>query len=245
MVEQSSGSDEEGGESEVSEDDGPKDLPESLQRVFSFPGAIEDYTLTQHEREMRNSSIFNKVTTKADTHTTSETLEETRIKKANDLYETKSLFKGAIKATDRHIAPLVSVKLDRKQRRLEKEETTGKNWGQMKRVELTDEVKADLRAIRMRNQLFKDRFYKTNDSKKLPEFFQIGTVVDDGRGLDNRTDRWTKKQRKGTIAQQFLMDDQASGFSKKKYEQLNEKKRRMGDKKRQLKINLKNKHKGK
>ena len=41
----------------------------------------------------------------------------------------------------------------------------------MKKVELTDEIKADLRAIQLRNSIFKDRFYKTNDSKKLPEYF--------------------------------------------------------------------------
>lgn len=41
----------------------------------------------------------------------------------------------------------------------------------MSRVELTEEVKADLRAIKLRNQIFKDRFYKSSDFKKLPEFF--------------------------------------------------------------------------
>ena len=52
-----------------------------------------------------------------------------------------------------------------------REETAGKNWGHMKKVELTVEIKADLRALKLRNQLFSDRFYKTNDSKKLPEYF--------------------------------------------------------------------------
>ena len=110
-------------------------------------------------------------------------------------------------------------------------------WGHMKKVELTDEVKADLRALKLRNQLFANRFYKTGDSKKLPEYFQIGTVVDDPRSLSGKTDRLTKKQRKGTIAQQFLKDDEAQGFSKRKYEGLNERKRRMGDKKKSIKMN--------
>jgi len=65
----------------------------------------------------------------------------------------------------------VSVKLDKKQRRQESIETSGKMWGHMKKVELTDEVKADLRALKLRNQLFANRFYKTGDSKKLPEYF--------------------------------------------------------------------------
>ena len=41
----------------------------------------------------------------------------------------------------------------------------------MKKVELTDEIKADLRAIKLRNQIFNKSFYKTNDTNKLPEYF--------------------------------------------------------------------------
>lgn len=118
----------------------------------------------------------------------------------------------------------------------DRELTAGKAWDNMAKVELTDEIKADLRAIRLRNQIFKDRFYKTADSKKLPEYFQIGTVVDDPRAEGGNKDRLTKKQRKGTIAQQFLEDDQAAGFSKRKYESLNDKRRRMGTKKKSIKI---------
>jgi len=42
-------------------------------------------------------------------------------------------------------------KLDRKANRIKREETAGKSWGHMKKVELTDEIKADLRAIKLRN----------------------------------------------------------------------------------------------
>ena len=51
----------------------------------------------------------------------------------------------------------------------------------------------------------------------------------------------TKKEAKGGIAQQFLKDDEARGFSKRKYEGVNERLRRMGEKKRRLRIN-KDKH---
>ena len=60
-------------------------------------------------------------------------------------------------------------------------------------------------------------------------------MADDPSDFTGRTDRLTKKQRKGRIAEQFLMDDDAQGFSKKKYESLNDKKRRMGEKKKSLK----------
>ena len=109
----------------------------------------------------------------------------------------------------------------------------------MPKVELTEEIKADLRAIKLRNQIFKDRFYKSSDSKKLPEYFQIGTIVDDPRAEGGNKNRLTKRERKATIAQQFLEDDDAAGFSKRKYETLNDKRRRMGDKKKNIKINKK------
>ena len=41
----------------------------------------------------------------------------------------------------------------------------------------------------------------------------------------------------GSIARQFLMDDEAQGFSKRKYEKLNDKRRRMGEKKQKLEKN--------
>jgi hypothetical protein len=41
----------------------------------------------------------------------------------------------------------------------------------MKKVELTEEVKADLRAIKLRNQIFAKRHYGNADYKKLPEYF--------------------------------------------------------------------------
>ena len=36
----------------------------------------------------------------------------------------------------------------------------------MEKVELTEEVKADLRALQYRDQIFSKKFYKSNDSKK-------------------------------------------------------------------------------
>ena len=143
---------------------------------------------------------------------------------------------GSIAVNDKKIKPLNSVELDRKARMKERETNTGKAWGYMPKVEMTEELKTDLRTIQMRNMIFPKRFYRANDSKKLPEYFQIGTVVDDG-GIHSRVGRLKKKDQKKSIAQQFLMDDQGSGFSKRKYETLNDKRRRMGDKKKALKRN--------
>ena len=105
----------------------------------------------------------------------------------------------------------------------------------MPQVELTEELKADLKALKLRNYIYPNRFYKTPDSKNLPQYFQIGTIVTDKN--DMRTERLTKKEAKGSLAEQFLKDDEARGFSKKKYEAVNERSRRMGEKRRNYKMN--------
>ena len=103
----------------------------------------------------------------------------------------------------------------------------------MPKVELTEELKEDLRVLKFRKHIFPKRFYKQADSDKLPSYFQIGTIVDDG-GVQARKERMTKKEQKGSIAQQFLRDDQETGFSKRKYENRNDRLRNMGNRKKQI-----------
>ena len=90
-----------------------------------------------------------------------------------------------------------------------------------------------MKAIQFRNQIFAKKFYKKNDSNKLPQYFQIATVVDDGLGFAKNG----KKVKASSIADQFLREDEATGFSKRKYERINDKRRRMGDKKLKIKKN--------
>ena len=97
------------------------------------------------------------------------------------------------------LPPLNNVVLKQKERRIEREKTAGRAWGEMSKVELTEELRADLKALKLRNFIYPSRFYKTNDSKKLPQYFQVGTVVTDKN--DMRTERLTKKESKGSIAQ--------------------------------------------
>ena len=102
---------------------------------------------------------------------------------------------------------------------------------------MTEELKADLRAIQYRDKIYTKRFYKKSEYKKLPQFFQIGTVVDDPRVHGNNIDRHKSKGKggAGSIARQFLMDDDATGFSKRKYEEANSRLRRMGEKRSHMK----------
>ena len=46
---------------------------------------------------------------------------------------------------------MFTEKLDKKQRLIDKDKDAGKAWGKMEKVEMTDELKNDLKAIKFRN----------------------------------------------------------------------------------------------
>ena len=72
-----------------------------------------------------------------------------KMKRANKLFETQNLFQGALNA--KVIKPMFSDKLDKKQRILDREKNAGAAWGSMEKVELTEELKYDLKTIKFRN----------------------------------------------------------------------------------------------
>ncbi|XP_053464311.1 deoxynucleotidyltransferase terminal-interacting protein 2-like [Nycticebus coucang] len=65
-----------------------------------------------------------------------------------------------------------------KKRRKERQKTAGDVWSGMKAPELTDELKNDLKALKMRASMDPKRFYKKNDRDVFPKYFQIGTIID-------------------------------------------------------------------
>lgn len=65
-------------------------------------------------------------------------------------------------------------------------DATLKKWFGMKKQELTPEKTAMLTALKLRGFASKNKFYKGNDSNKLPEFFQIGTEIAGGLGNGGR-----------------------------------------------------------
>ena len=71
------------------------------------------------------------------------------MKRANKLFESQNLFQGPLNA--KVIKPMFSDKLDKKQRILDREKNAGKAWGSMEKVELTEELKYDLKTIKFRN----------------------------------------------------------------------------------------------
>ena len=97
-------------------------------------------------------------------------------------------------------------------RRSERERTAGGDWFNMAKPELTDEKKKDLELLKMRKVLDTKTFYKKNDIQEFPKYFEVGTVVDNA--TDFYSDRIPKRQRKQTLVDELLADEQ-SGRKKK------------------------------
>ncbi|OQV23548.1 putative Deoxynucleotidyltransferase terminal-interacting protein 2 [Hypsibius exemplaris] len=108
--------------------------------------------------------------------------------------------------------------IQKKQRRKERMKTKGEKWFNMAAPELTDELKNDLKAIRMRDTLDPSRFYKAPDTKGIPKFFQIGTVVE--TAADFYSSRIPKRQRKKTIVEELLVDAEFKRYRKRKANEL-------------------------
>ncbi|CAM9276139.1 unnamed protein product [Choristocarpus tenellus] len=92
----------------------------------------------------------------------------------------------------------------------------------MKKAEMTDELKRDLKVIRMRNYLDPKRFYKSADATS--KFVQVGTVKDGP--MDRPSGRLTKKQRKQTLVDELLVgDEKFRDYSKRQYLSIQDAKR--------------------
>jgi len=112
----------------------------------------------------------------------------------------------------------IGKKKAKKLRKEEREKTKGKDWFNMSAPEMTEERKLDLEVIQMRGAADPKRFYKKSDSKDLPKYFQIGTVVDSP--YDFYSDRIPKKDRKRTLVDELLADAEFKKYNKRKYVQI-------------------------
>ncbi|KAM5142471.1 deoxynucleotidyltransferase terminal-interacting protein 2 [Mantella aurantiaca] len=106
----------------------------------------------------------------------------------------------------------------KKLRKEEREKTSGQGWFNMKAPEMTEELKNDLKALKMRSAMDPKHFYKKNDREGFPKYFQVGTVVDNP--LDFYHSRIPKKQRKRTIVEELLVDSEFRRYNKKKYQEI-------------------------
>ncbi|CAL7947870.1 unnamed protein product [Xylocopa violacea] len=141
----------------------------------------------------------------------------------------KILEKSVIKPGFEQLQAIPPYKLSEKRllemRRKERSKTKGSDWFNMRAPELTPEVKHDLEVLQMRSVLDPKRFYKKNDLKTLPKFFQVGKVMDSP--LDYYSGRLVKKERKKTIVDELMADAQFSKYNKRKYKEIIDEKKKL------------------
>lgn len=110
------------------------------------------------------------------------------------------------------LASLKRQKAEQK-REAKKNDNAGKKWFGMQATEVTAEVATTLKLLKMRHVLNPKHFMKADRSKKLPKYFQIGTVVDGAQ--DYYSEGRAKK--KTTMVDDLLADASFRQYHKKKY----------------------------
>lgn len=123
-----------------------------------------------------------------------------------------------------------SYRQGKKERKAERESTAGTQWYNFKPPEMTEEIKRDLKILQMRSVLDPKRFYKQNDRRTLPKYFQIGKIK--GDATDFYSSRMPKKQRKATLTEELLADAEFRRYQKRKYNEIQMKQKEMGSWKR-------------
>lgn len=108
-------------------------------------------------------------------------------------------------------------------------DTAGKDWFDLPATEITDEIKTDLRVLRLRSALDPKTFYKKFDETKFPKHFQMGTVIEGP--TEYYSSRLTNKQRKRTMAEEIMADDHLTQVRKKRYTKMQEEKAQWSSKK--------------
>ncbi|EDV99001.1 deoxynucleotidyltransferase terminal-interacting protein 2 [Drosophila grimshawi] len=101
--------------------------------------------------------------------------------------------------------------------RSERSKTKGSGWFDLPATEITREMRNELKIIQMRSVLDPKHFYKKNDLRVLPKYFQVGTVQHSP--LDYYSERHTRKTKK-SLVDELLADEDFQKFNKRKYKEV-------------------------
>ncbi|KAI0395338.1 Fcf2-domain-containing protein [Xylariaceae sp. FL0594] len=91
----------------------------------------------------------------------------------------------------------------------------GPQWFNLPATDLTPELRRDLQLLKMRDVLDPKRHYKKDNSRGIPQFSQVGTVIPGP--TDFFSARVTKKDRKRTLLQDVLETEKETKRFKNKY----------------------------
>ncbi|GAB1597310.1 hypothetical protein Ahia01_000007400 [Argonauta hians] len=133
--------------------------------------------------------------------------------------------------------PTKALVSKRKQKLLKtkaRKKVAGDDWFNMGAPEMSRTIKNELTLIQMRNSLDPKRFYKSNDRKKFPRYFQMGTVVESP--ADFYHSRIPKKQRKANMVEEMMADAEMKQYIKRKHGEVAKKQKVRKRNKNKIKI---------
>ncbi|KAF3990388.1 hypothetical protein FT663_02129 [Candidozyma haemuli var. vulneris] len=99
----------------------------------------------------------------------------------------------------------------------EQDADSGSQWFNMKKKELTPELKRDMLVIKNRAVLDRKRHYK-KDKWEIPKYFQTGTIIEGN--TEYYSARLAKKNRGRSLAEEILHDDEGGKYFKRKYHEI-------------------------
>ena len=98
-------------------------------------------------------------------------------------------------------------------------------WYEIPKRELTPALRRELRLLKMRGVTDTKRFYKGNDTSKLPTRFQMGTVIEGA--AEFYSSRLSRRERKATFVEEALADEQQQQQRKRRFAEIQEKRARL------------------
>ncbi|CAE1311270.1 Deoxynucleotidyltransferase terminal-interacting protein 2 [Acanthosepion pharaonis] len=113
---------------------------------------------------------------------------------------------------------IISKRQKKKMNKERRDKVCSDKWFNMKAPELTKDVKNQLSVLQLREILDRKNFYKSNDRKKFPKFFQMGKVVESPADFYHA--RIPKKQRKATLLDEVMADADLRKYQKRKYAEI-------------------------
>ncbi|CAM9023000.1 unnamed protein product [Wickerhamomyces anomalus] len=166
---------------------------------------------TQDENEDQFSKIKKSIASLPKIQEAGESLSEEIAKNQN--------FKTSVKGgKDIHV---ISDTIEAAKKMGHQKETAGSDWFGLPKGEVTPAVKRDFKVIQQRAALDPKRHYK-KDKWVQPEFFQIGTIVEGN--TEYYSSRLKNKERKQTILESVLHDQDTKHYFKRKYSEIQTKK---------------------
>ncbi|CRL02192.1 CLUMA_CG015410, isoform A [Clunio marinus] len=113
----------------------------------------------------------------------------------------------------------------KKYNRKQREKTKGANWFNMKAPEITEELKNDIEILQMRSALDPKHFYKRNEMKTIPKYFEVGQVIESP--VEYHNSKNTRKTKR-SLVDELLEDANFQKFNKRKYQETLEQKKKTG-----------------